>query len=219
MRNARPKKAVPADPQIAEEPLDAPRPSAESLLEKIPLNILSRKELAEALAAAAKAANKVMSLEDQIDGYVRAGRQALVKIQYLSACDRRRIETGLWLEKEKENVRDYPPDVLATIGRMLAETAALFTTIGIPDCAKELLRHRQLSAQGRAARKPKKSHLWIKKKLLEYVDSDPAISVASANHKLFREPDVPMEIAENPRKVISKLLKEIKANLRPVRGG
>jgi hypothetical protein len=217
VRKAHPKKAVPADPQIAEELLQRPhawldaRPDAESLLEKIPLNILSRKERAEALAAAAKAANKGMSLEDQIDGYVRAGRQALEKIQYLSACDRQRIETGLWLEKEKENVRDYPPDVRATISRMLAETAALFTTVGIPDCAEELLDRRKLSKQGRAARKPKEWHVWAKPKLREYVRENPQIRVTRALSRLAKEPDIPEEIAHDPRNVVSKLLKEIKS--------
>jgi hypothetical protein len=217
VRNARPKKAVPADPQIAEELLQRPhpwldaRPDAESLLEKIPLNILSRKERAEALAAADKAANKGMSLEDQIDRYARAGREAVEKIQYLSACDRHRIEVGLMMEGEKERVKDYPIDVRVTISRMLAETASLFTTIGIPDCAEELLHRRKLSEQGRAARKPKEWHVWAEGKLCDYVQENPQITITRALNKLAKEPDIPEKVAFDQRKVVSKLLKEIKS--------
>jgi hypothetical protein len=189
-------------------PDNTPQTAAE-LLEKIPLNVLSRQERAEALKASENLSRGRITLDEQIDEYVRAGRQALEKIQYLSAGDRRRIETGLWLEKEKENVRDYPPEVRATISRMLAATAALFTTIGIPDCAKELLRRRELSKQGRAARKPKKWHEWAKGKLGEYVQNR-RITVTGALRKLAKEPDIPAEIAHDPRKVVSKLLKEIK---------
>jgi hypothetical protein len=200
-------------PELLQRPhpwLDA-RPDAESLLEKIPLNILSRKDRVEALAAAAKATNSVMSLEDQIDGYVRAGRDALNKIKYWSACDRRRIETGLMMEREKERVKDYPIDVQATISRMLAETAALFTTVGIPDCAEELLHRRKLSQQGRAARKRKEWHVWAEEKLCEYVQKNPQITVAQALNRLGKEPNIPEDVAHHQRKVVSKLLKEIKS--------
>jgi hypothetical protein len=179
-------------------------------LEKVPLNVLSRKERVEALKASENLSRGRITLDEQIDEYVRAGRQVLEKIQYLSAWDRHRIETGLWLGKEKENVRDYPPEVRATISRMLAATAALFTTVGIPDCAEELLRRRKLSKQGRAARKPKEWHEWAKGKLGEYVQENRQITVTGALNKLAREPDIPEEIAYYPRKVVSKLLKEIK---------
>ncbi len=189
MRNAHSKKAV---PQIAEELLQRPhpwldaRPDAESGIGEIPLNILSSKERAEALADAAKSANRVMSLEDQIDEYVRAGRQVIEKIQYLSACDRHHIETGLMMERKKENVRDYSPDVRATIGRLLAETAALFTTIGIPDCAHELLRRRRASAGGR--NKPLKEwRAWVDEKLEEYVvEADPELAAGLQHSGLKR---------------------------------
>jgi hypothetical protein len=227
VRNARPKKAVLADPQIAEELLQRPhpwldaRPDAESLLEEIPLNILSRRERAEVLAAVVKAANKSMSLEDQIDEYVRAGRQALEKIQYLSACDRHRIETGLWLEKEKENVRDYPPDVRATIGRMLAEAAALFTTIGIPDCAEELLHRRKASAGGR--NKPLKEwRAWVDGKLGKYVSRDPEISGRAAERKLKGEEAKPKDLPsgdDSLRPYVRTALPQIKAKLRLVPPG
>jgi hypothetical protein len=214
------KNAHPADPQIAGELLQRPHPwldaRPDALLEKIPLNILSPKERAEALAAAAKTANKGMSLEDQIDGYVRAGREALEKIRYLSAEDRHRIETGLWLEKEKENVRDYPPDVRATIGRMLAETATLFTTVGIPDCAEELLRRRKLSKQGRVVRKPKRWHVWAEKKVCKYELKSPQIPVTRACSLLAKEPDIPVEVAHDLRKVVSELLKRIRSKPRVV---
>jgi hypothetical protein len=113
-------------------------------------------------------------------------------------------------------VRDYPPEVRATISRMLAATAALFTTVGIPDCAEELLRRRKLSKQGRAARKPKWWHVWAEEKLCEYVQKDPQITVTRACSWIAKEPDIPEEVALDPRKVVSELLKRIKSKPRVV---
>jgi hypothetical protein len=220
VKNAHPKKAVPQPTEeLLQKPhpwLDAPRPDARSLLEKIPLNILSREERAEALAAAAKAA-KGMSLEDQIDEYVRAGRQVLEKIQYLSADDRRRIETGIMMEREKERLKGCSADDRAMIGRLLAETAMLFTTIGIPDCAKELLRRRQSSAGGRD--KPEKEwHDLVDAKLEEYINDDPEISCLAATRELEKETIKGMPAWEGLRKYVQTALPRIKSKLRCVPG-
>jgi hypothetical protein len=160
-------------------------PSAEELIERVPLNVLPRKERESELQNAKNLSNKPMTLGMQIDEYVRAGRRALERIPYLSGADRHRIKTGLLLEKEKERVKNYSPEVRATIGRIMAETAALFTTIGIPDCAEDLIKQSKLSAGGRGDRKPTDWHVWAEKKFKGICGKRPSDSCQARGRQAF----------------------------------
>jgi hypothetical protein len=201
-------------PMPEARPIVDSMPSAEELIERVPLKVLPRKERKAVLQHAKNLSNKPMTLEALIDEYVRGGREALARILYLSGADRHRIKTGLLLEKEKERVKDYPPEIRATIVRMMAETAALFTTIGIPDCAENLIKQRKSSEGGRGDRKPTDWHVWAEKRLREYAARNPAIPVKRADARLSQEPDRPCNLPQESRKVIGKLLRKIKSELR-----
>jgi hypothetical protein len=82
-------------------PDNTPQTAAE-LLEKVPLNVLSRKERVEALKASENLSRGRITLDEQIDEYVRAGRQVLEKIQYLSAWTATELRPAFGWEREGE---------------------------------------------------------------------------------------------------------------------
>lgn len=118
------------------------------------------------------------------------------------------------MEGEKERVKDYPIDVRATVGRMLAETASLFTTIGIPDCVEELVHRRKASAGGH--NKPLKDYpAWIDAKLGKYVSQNPEISGRAAERKLKGEEDKPTDLRsgdDSLRRYVRTALHKLRPN-------
>jgi hypothetical protein len=112
-------------------------------------------------------------MKNNYDEYIRVGKEALSRIDYLTQADQKRIERGIWhMECGKALLASNNPEELReAASRLTAGAAYIMSVTGVSDSEAEYWRRKACSRGGSKTRpETEEWRRWVLEKVTKYHD-------------------------------------------------